>query len=157
MFQGQEALITLAVDAVAKAPQQSAPFEILYLAIAALCATHPAHRREAGRELDTILASSPKLQERAAFKRSAITDALHQALTLRLGDARRAGVLADIGVRAYYDGFGSWIASSHDGPLADIVDLELRAYALALDDLLSVAPAYAIPSRPLPSPRPNRS
>lgn len=132
LFQGQEDLIASAVAGVETAFRDSSPFDVLRVAVIALCAIHTAERRDTGRRLDTILSSSSELQERAVFKRSAITNALHQALSARLGDARQAGILADIGVRAYYDGFASWIISADDGPLADVVDDELDAYGPAL-------------------------
>lgn len=135
LFQGQQALVALAVDAVRDAPQDAGPFELLQLAVLALCTPHTAERRETGRNLDSILSSSPELLERAAFKRAAITEALRDALSSRLGDARRAAVLADLGVRAYYDGFARWIASTDDVPLADVVSRELDAFRLILVDM----------------------
>jgi AcrR family transcriptional regulator len=140
LFQGQEALITLAVDAIRAAAPEGTSFDVLRTGVLALCTMHQAERRDLGRRLDVILSSSPELRERAAFKRSAITDALQKALTARLDDTRKAGVLADIGVRAYYDGFASWIASSDDGPLAAVVSSELAAYEVLLVDLVN-APA----------------
>lgn len=139
LFQGQEALVALAAEAVQTAPPRSEPFQVLRSAVLALCSVHTAERREIGRRLDSILSSSPELQERAVFKRSAITDALHAALTARFGDARRAGVLADVGVRAYYDGFASWIAWPEAGPLSDAVTAELHAYGSALADTTTSA------------------
>ncbi len=132
LFQGQDELIASATEGVESAPADSPPFDVLRVAVTALCTIHTADRRETGRRLDTILASSPELQERAVFKRSAITDALHRALSARLQDARQAGVLADVGVRAYYDGFASWITSTDDGPLAEVVDHELDSYRSVL-------------------------
>ena len=143
LFQGQESLVVVAGDAVGSAPSGSAPFEVLRAGVLAMCAMHDAGRRDLGRRLDAILSSSAELQERASFKRATIAAALHEALAARLGDARQAGILADVGVRAYYDGFSSWIVASEDGPLADVVRAELDAYALALVDLTSTTPAGA--------------
>jgi AcrR family transcriptional regulator len=143
LFQGQEILIRLAADGVRAAEPQSASFDVLRAGVLALCTVHEAEHRQIGRQLDAIFSSSPELRERAAFKRSAITDALQKALAARFGDERRAAVLADIGVRAYYDGFAAWIASAVDGPLADVVSNELAAYASVLVDM---APS------PVPSP-----
>ena len=50
----------------------------------------------------------------------------------RHGNPRQAGVLADVGVRAYYDGFAAWIASTEDVPLTDVVRRELAAYRSVL-------------------------
>jgi AcrR family transcriptional regulator len=128
LFQGQETLIALAFDGVNSAPKDSAPFEVLRAGVFALCSVHAAEQRETGRRLDPILSSSTELQERAVFKRSAITAALREALAARLRDPRQASVLADIGIRAYYDGFASWIATTDDGSLTDVVSRELDGY-----------------------------
>ncbi len=137
LFQGQESLVVVARDAVAGAAPGSTPFDVLRAGVLALCAMHDADRRDLGRRLDAILSSSTELQERASFKRATIAAALHEALTARLGDARRAAVLADVGVRAYYDGFTAWIVATQDGPLADVVSTELDAYERALAEVTS--------------------
>jgi hypothetical protein len=102
------------------------------MAMTALCAIHTAETKDTGARLDTILSTSPELQERAAFKRSAVTSALHAALSARLNDSREAGILADVGIRAYYDRFATWIKSAEYGPLVDIVCDELLAYQSVL-------------------------
>lgn len=131
LFQGQELLVALATEGVETAASAQ-PYEVLRAAVLALCAPHTAERRGTGRRLEQIIATSPELRERAAFKRSAITDALHAALAARSGDTRGAGVLADVGVRAYYEGFSSWVAAATDEPLADVVSRELEAYRSVL-------------------------
>ncbi|QHC60382.1 TetR/AcrR family transcriptional regulator [Rathayibacter sp. VKM Ac-2760] len=132
LFQGQEELVALAVQGVEGARPGSTPFEILRAGILPLCAVHADDRRQIRQRLAAIIPASLELRERAAFKRSAITDALDAALTARLGDARQAGVLADAGVRAYYDGYATWIDSLERDPLIDRVDAELTTVESAL-------------------------
>jgi AcrR family transcriptional regulator len=132
LFQGQDELVTLTVDGVEGAPAGSTPFEILRGGIQPLCAVHIEDRRQIRQRLAAVIPASPELRERAEFKRSAITAALHGALTARLGDARQAGLLADAGVRAYYDGYATWIGSAERDPLVDHVDAELAAVESAL-------------------------
>ena len=132
VFQGQDALISAAVAGVEEAPPGTPPMPLLWAGISALCGAHAEDFRDTGRQLDPILAQSPELQERATFKRFAITRALQDALTGRLTYPRQAGVLADIGVRAYYEGFSSWIRSTDDEPFADAVRRELSAYETVL-------------------------
>ncbi|MFG6475757.1 TetR/AcrR family transcriptional regulator [Microbacterium sp. P06] len=132
LFQGQDELVALALDGVRSAPPQSTPFGILRAGILPLCAVHTEDRREIRQRLASIIPASLELRERAAFKRSAVTDALHGALTARLGDARQAGTLADVGVRAYYDGYTAWIDSDEREPLTDVVGAELEAAESAL-------------------------
>jgi AcrR family transcriptional regulator len=137
LFQGQDLLITQVTDGVEGTRVGIEPFEMLRGGVLALCTFHTAERRDIGRQLDVILSSSPELRERAIFKRSAITDALQSALTTRLGDAREGAVLADAGIRAYYDGFAAWIAEPGDMPLAEVVSAELDAYREVLSTLSS--------------------
>lgn len=84
-----------------------------------------------------MITDSPELQERAAYKRWSITGALRSALTVRLGSARRAGVLSDLGVRAYYDGFDAWVAADDGRSLTAVVLEELAAGEAAMRELLS--------------------
>ncbi|MFG6503076.1 TetR/AcrR family transcriptional regulator [Microbacterium sp. P05] len=128
LFQGQDMLVGLATEGVRDAPRDSAPFALVRAGVLALSTLHPAESRETGRLVDEILAASSELQERATFKRAAITAALYTAVVERTGDPRQAGVLADAGIRAYYDGFAAWVEGSEDGPLAEVVEHELAAY-----------------------------
>ena len=132
VFQGQAALIELAVSGVQVPPDGASALEMLRAGVLALCEAHSTEQRDIGRQLDPIVSASPELQERAIFKRSSITSAMETALAARLGDARQAGVLADIGIRAYYEGFASWIASSRDESLSDVVQDELASYEAVL-------------------------
>jgi AcrR family transcriptional regulator len=135
LFQGQNILIAGALDGVRNAPEGLEPFEVLAAAITALTEAHAADVRTTGRILDPVIASSPELQERAAFKRLAITNALHQALTDRLGDPRLGGLLADMGVRAYYGGYDTWVASDDLRSFTEVVIDELAAMQAMLEPL----------------------
>lgn len=128
LFQGQDALVAGAVAGVVGAPADTSPWKLVRAGIDSLCAAHADDLRDVGRLLDPLLAATPELRERATFKRSAITEALAGALESRLGDRRQAGLLADVGVRAYYEGYAAWMLG--DGPvtLLNTVDRELAAY-----------------------------
>jgi hypothetical protein len=54
------------------------------------------------------------------------------ALTARLRDARPAGVLADVGIRACCDGCVAWIDSAERDPLVDAVAAELAVVESAI-------------------------
>jgi AcrR family transcriptional regulator len=135
VFQGQDVLIAGATAGVLEAPEESSPMELLRGGIATLCAAHSDDIRDVGKLLDPILAKTPELQERATFKRFAITEALHEALDSRLGDTRQAGFLADVGVRAYYEGYAAWMLARDSRPLIDSVNDELDAYEMAFHQL----------------------
>jgi len=49
-----------------------------------------------------------------------------------LVDTRQAGLLADLGVRAYYEGYAAWMLGNGVDGLIDSVDEELAAYEMAL-------------------------
>jgi AcrR family transcriptional regulator len=140
LFHGQGILIALALDGAQNAPAGAGPFEALTAAITAMTDAHSADTRATGRTLDPVIASSPELQERAAFKRFAITNAVRDSLTARLGDPRAAGLLADMGVRAYYAGYDTWVASDEARSLTDVVIDELAAAQTVLGALTQDRP-----------------
>ena len=137
LFQGQEMLLTVASEGVERSDDSSTPFAALAAGIRELCAVHTTQGRDLGRRLDVILSSSPELQERAIFKRFAITNALQSALTPRTSNGLEAGILADAGMRAYYDGFAAWIAVDDDLPLSDFAMRELGRYEQILAPIVT--------------------
>ena len=128
VFQGQGRLLALVTAGVEEAPAASSARELLVAGLTSLAGAHTEEHRQIGRTLDPILASSEELRERAVFKRSAITSAFEQALLHRLGDARLAGVLADLGVRSYYTGYETWVAAGDQRSFAHHVLDELAAH-----------------------------
>jgi len=139
LFQGQSLLVELAAEAVRAAPAGCSGTAAVAAAISAMTDAHLAGH-SSSRQIAQLIAASPELQERAAFKRSSIAGALQAALTERFGEGHRVGLLADLGVRAYYDGFDSWIASDDERSLTSAVLEELASCEAALRDLLSEAP-----------------
>ena len=135
IFQGQGTLVDLATDGVTDAPADADAVEVLRAALTSLSSAHTPERKQTGRTLDPIIASSAELQERAVFKRAAITSALDAALARRLGDRRQAGVLADLGVRAYYAGYDAWVASDTGESMTVHVLRELALHEVALQQV----------------------
>ena len=128
VFQAQGALVALVTAGVEEAPAEASAQDLLLAGLRSLASAHTAQHRDIGRTLDPIVASSEELRERAVFKRSAITSAFEQALLRRLGDARLAGVLADLGVRSYYTGYETWVAAGDQRSFTDHVLEELAAH-----------------------------
>ena len=137
LFQGQDELVGLVGAGVAGAEGELTPAELMRAGVLAWCLVHDDVRRELGRRIEAIVADSRELGERALAKRAALAGALQAALVERLDDARVAAVLADLGVRAFYEGFARWVATSEDRPLADVVDEELDDYLAALGRVAS--------------------
>ncbi|NAZ84686.1 TetR/AcrR family transcriptional regulator [Kineococcus indalonis] len=132
LFQGQPALVAIATAGVLSAAEDASALQVLRSALRVLCDEHEPAQQQIGRRIDALVASSQELQERAAFKRSSIAAALQAALAARLGDQRLAGALADLGVRAYYEGFAAWTGVRGGEALSTLVFEELDALAGAL-------------------------
>lgn len=141
LFQGQPALVAVASAGVEAAPADATPVELLRAALSALCAAHVPEQQAIGRQIDRLVAASPELKERAVFKRAAITATIEDSLTARGVDQRPAGVLADLGVRAYYEGFSQWSGPRRHDRLADVVGAELSAYLSVLPEVAGSAVA----------------
>ena len=140
LFQGQATFITLAEEGVRTASAESTDLDVLMAGIRAMTAAHSDQQRLYGAQLNELISSSPELRERAAWKRSTITQSIEDALTTRLGDRRRAGLLADLGVRAYYEAFHLWVAGPGDRSFTEMAQCELAAYRSALDDFSPTSP-----------------
>ena len=140
LFQGQGTLVALAEEGVRTASAESSVFEVLAAGVTAMTDAHSDEQRHYGSKLNALVSSSPELRERAAYKRSTIARAMEDALSVRLGDRRRASLLADLGVRAYYDAFAVWVASPGDRSLTDVAHGELAAGEAALEQLLHASP-----------------
>lgn len=136
LFRGQGTLVALAEEGVRTASVESTVLDVLAAGITAMTDAHSNEQRLYGSQLNALVSSSPELRERAAYKRSTITQSMENALAARLGDRRRAGLLADLGVRAYYQAFDLWIESSGDRSLTNFAQGELTASEAELKQLL---------------------
>lgn len=137
LFQGQAASVRTATEAVRTAPDGASALDAVRAALRQLSDEHVSEQQEIGRRIDRLIAASPELAERAAAKRAAIAAALQDALIARGEQAGLAGMIADIGVRAYYDAFATWTTA---GDVAELTPLVLGR----LDELLAaLRPALA--------------
>jgi AcrR family transcriptional regulator len=139
LFQGQPELVSVVAAGVGAAADDATPLERLRAGIAALCEAHVPEQQEIGRRIEKLVDVTPELQERTAFKRSTLNAALEAALVAAMGDRRLAGALADLGIRAYYDGFWAWTDVRRTDALADVVFEELDALDGALRSVLTPA------------------
>ena len=139
LFQGQPVLVSTATAGVLSAADDASAVEMLRCGLTALCKEHVPEQQDIGRRINLLIAVSPELQERAAFKRSTIAAALEVALVSRLVDRRTAGALADIGVRAYYQGFADWANLPGSDSLRGLVLGELDALQAAVLESLGTS------------------
>jgi AcrR family transcriptional regulator len=128
LFDGQAALRTALMQAVAEAPDGLQPLEIL------LCAF-----RKAGRILEDnrpfseprleVIAVTPALRERELAKAASLTEAVAEALRQRDVDDRLASLAAQTGWAAFHHAAQAWIddpSQSLDAHLSRAFD-DLRA------------------------------
>lgn len=121
LFQGQAASVRTATEAVRTAPDGASALDAVRAALRQLSDEHVPEQQEIGRRIDRLIAASPELTERAAAKRAAIAAALQDALIARGEQVGLAGMIADIGVRAYYDAFATWTTAGDGAELTPLV------------------------------------
>jgi AcrR family transcriptional regulator len=131
LFAGQEVHARLLADGVAAAPDSATPLQAVAAALDALTASFTAEKREFGPRLLAVIASHPELQERAAFKRAALTAALASALRDRGVPDLTASLAADLGTRAFDLAFDRWIEPASPQTLTELARQELQALRTA--------------------------
>jgi AcrR family transcriptional regulator len=131
---GQEIHRRLMADAIAAAPGSATPLQAVAVALDAVTSTFTDDRREFATRLLTVIAANSELQERAAFKRTGLTEAMTEALGKRGVPDLTAGLAADIGIRAFYRAFGQWADPASQQTLTELA-------RHALDDLRAATAA----------------
>ncbi|HTJ67326.1 MAG TPA: helix-turn-helix domain-containing protein [Actinospica sp.] len=135
LFAGQELHSRVLAEAIAAAPESASPLEAVGAAVFALTDTFTEDRREMGRQLLVVIGKSAELQERAAYKRSVLADAMDGALRERGVAEPAASVAADLGVRAFGGAFARWTGSADGRALAEFAGEELARLRGAITEL----------------------
>lgn len=110
--------------AVAAAPDDASPIEIVTLAVEDACEAISANA-EWSRERARIVASHPELQERELAKMSMLATVLADGLRERGVDAVAAGLAAEVGVLAFRLSYERWAAGPRSKRLAPTVRVVL--------------------------------
>ena len=129
LFQGAASLQELLVNAVASAPDSSAPIAAIASALEAAGAVL-GERRESARQRQTVIAANPELRERELIKLASLATALANALRARGVRDPTAGLAAEAGIAVFKIAFERWVDESNqrDLPLLMRESLdELRA------------------------------
>ncbi len=125
LFAGQEAHNELLAHAVAQAPSDASPLQMVTAALDALAATQPLDRHTFNARWRAVVDDHSELQEREALKYAgylaAITDALHD----RSVPQPTATVAANLGILAFKTAFTRWAHSSPPPPLPDLLHATL--------------------------------
>jgi AcrR family transcriptional regulator len=136
LFAGQEEHSRILAEAIAAAPTKATPIEAVDAAVCSLAATFPAERREVGRMLIALIDANDELKERAAYKHARLTEATAEALAARKVPTATAGLAAELGVRAFHEGFARWVEPGAERSLVALTKAgldRLRAAAAQLD------------------------
>jgi AcrR family transcriptional regulator len=136
LFAGQELHSRVLAEAIEAAPEPASPLEAVAAALDALTATFGQDRREMGRRLRTVIDKSAELQERAAFKRSVLAEAMVGALHERGVADPPASLAAELVVRAFHGAFARWTDSADGRALGDFAREELAGLRAAISELV---------------------
>jgi len=132
LFAGQEIHSRLLADAIGAAPDSATPLTAVAAALDAIAALFTDDRRDFGARLLTVIAGNSELQERAAFKRAALAEAMTAALGQRGVPDLTASLAAELGARAFYQAFEDWCDPANQQPLADLAHLALDKLKTAI-------------------------
>lgn len=119
LFDGAGALQELLVDAVANVPASVAPIDAVAAALEAAGVVF--QRREDSRYRQSIIASTPDLQERELIKLAALGSAIADALRLRGVSNIAAGLAAEAGIAVFKTAFERWIGEDTQADFAQLV------------------------------------
>jgi AcrR family transcriptional regulator len=129
LFGGSLALQERLVTAVAEAPADAAPIDVVAIGLDAIGDTLQG-RFEQARKRYRVIRANPELQERELVKMAALAAALAEALEQRGVPRLAANLAAEAGIAAFKIGFERWISAPEEQDLAtlmrDSLD-ELRA------------------------------
>ncbi|MEH1165742.1 TetR family transcriptional regulator [Micromonospora sp. CPCC 205539] len=128
LFSGSGHLEEVLVKAVAET--DAAPFEAVVAAFRRVAAEIFADRRELVRMRQSIIESSPELQERELRKTGAMMAAITAALRAKGLGETTATLAAESGGTVFRVAYARWVAPNSDASLADLiaeVASELRA------------------------------
>ena len=118
----QETMSTLLVDAIAAAPADAAPLEIVASAIEAAGSEFlTPTRRALGARRHAVIAANPELQEREALKRLALTADMVEALEQRGIDPMTARVAAELGSLTFTIAYDRWADPTRDAASSNLV------------------------------------
>jgi AcrR family transcriptional regulator len=129
LFDGGQRLERSVVDAIATAPAEAVPIDVVGAAFAEGTAMLE-ERREFARQRAAVITATPALQERELLKLAGLGAAAAEALRRRGVPDPAASLAAETGVAVFRVGFENWVREPASGPLADCVRAalaELRA------------------------------
>jgi AcrR family transcriptional regulator len=119
LFASSGALQEAMASAVAGAPDEAAPIDVVVAGLDAAAAQIP--DRELARRRQAIIAANPELQERELIKFASLSAALADALRRRAVDDPAASLTAEVGIAVFRIAFERWIAEGEDRDLPALI------------------------------------
>jgi AcrR family transcriptional regulator len=150
LFAGQEGLIAALVAAIADAPPEAAPNEIVARALDGLAAFFPAGRRDFARRRQAVVAGHPALQERELHKLAGLAATLADAMQACGVQQPVSMLLAESAMTVFRVSFVAWLDDPEGRDLTPIQHEMLATLA-------SLAPPPPPPPPPAPASRPARA
>jgi AcrR family transcriptional regulator len=125
LFDGAATLQKTVLDAIAAAPPERAPIDVVAGAFVTAAPLLEARGEFAGQRANAIV-SNPSLQERESLKMVTLAAAAADALRARGVADPAAGLAAEAGVTVFRIGFEKWVTGSAGG-LAQCIEATLDA------------------------------
>lgn len=129
---GEGTLSRLLGEGVAGAPDDASPLTAVEAGLMRAATMMTPDRREAGPQLQAVIAASTELRERDQLKHIGLAAATASALEERGVDPRTAALAAEIGMLAFKNAFAAWIDGDGSISIEDEVCDELDALRGAL-------------------------
>ena len=134
LFDGGDRLQGLVVGAIAQAPDDAPPFEVVALGLRAALGMFDDIGRERASARQRIIDAHPELQEREQIKMTRLASAVAAVLRERGVKEPAASLAAGSGVTVFRVAFEGWVAPGSRRRLDSLLDAafaELRAVAAA--------------------------
>jgi AcrR family transcriptional regulator len=125
LFYGSSALQTIVVDAIARAPADTAPLDSVAAALEALSPMFD-ERRVFARQRQALIAAHAELQEREVMKLTSLAAAVAVALRARGVADPAASLTAEAGIAVFKIAFEQWLADSKRHDLAHHIRAAVR-------------------------------
>jgi AcrR family transcriptional regulator len=124
LFAGGDALRELLVQAVAGAPDSTAPIDAVAAALQA-AAPRFQERGEYPRQRQAVIAANPELQERELIKLASLAAAIAGALRRRGVPEPAASLTAEAGIAVFKVAFERWVGSTGQPELTHLIQESL--------------------------------
>lgn len=127
LFAGQDGFLAMFVDPITAAPEGTAPFDLIRLALDASADFFPEDRRAWSRARQQVIDANAALGERELGKLATLKARLGEVLRGRGVPEPVATMAAEAAVTVFHLSFAQWIAPDEDRPFAAIAHERLDA------------------------------